>query len=46
MSKNKHFFGIDISKDTFDVYNEAAGHQQFSNDYLTLQNIIFAKNNC
>jgi transposase len=24
--------GIDISKKTFDVYNEELGHEQFSND--------------
>ena len=32
MSKSTHFFGIDISKDTFDVYSDLSGHHQFTND--------------
>lgn len=31
MNKNTLIFGIDISKDSFDVYNSAYGHQSFSN---------------
>jgi hypothetical protein len=27
MNKNTEFFGIDISKDVFDVYNKQTGHQ-------------------
>ena len=29
---SKQMLGIDVSKDTFDVYNESNGHAQFSND--------------
>tara|TARA_B100000508_G_scaffold139254_1_gene136865 strand:- start:301 stop:1284 length:984 start_codon:yes stop_codon:yes gene_type:complete len=29
---SKQVFGIDVSKDTFDVYGENMGHAQFSND--------------
>jgi len=32
MNKNTEFFGIDISKDVFDVYNKQTGHQSFNND--------------
>lgn len=32
MNKNTLIFGIDISKDTFDVFNSAYGHQCFSNN--------------
>lgn len=32
MNKVTFFFGIDISKDSFDVYNDDFGHQQFSNN--------------
>ena len=32
MNKDKEIFGIDISKDVFDVYNVSKGHQQFKND--------------
>jgi len=31
MNKVTYFFGIDISKDVFDVYNEEFGHRQFEN---------------
>lgn len=31
MSKYKEIFGIDISKDVFDVYGNSSGHQQFKN---------------
>ena len=33
MSKNKNFFGIDISKDVFDVMDQKGNHYQFKNDY-------------
>lgn len=33
MNKNTLIFGIDISKDTFDVYNSIYGHQSFSNTH-------------
>jgi len=32
MNKNTEFFGIDISKDVFDVYSSKTGHQSFKND--------------
>lgn len=32
MDKNNEIFGIDISKDVFDVYSYHNGHQQFKND--------------
>jgi len=32
MNKNKQFFGIDISKDVFDVVDQADNHYQFKND--------------
>lgn len=32
MSKDKNYYGIDISKDVFDVYSKAQGNQQYSND--------------
>lgn len=32
MNKITDYFGIDISKATFDVYNESTGHHQFKND--------------
>jgi transposase len=34
MSKCKHFFGIDISKDVFDVVDHLDNHFQFKNDVL------------
>ena len=32
MYKSKHFIGVDISKDTFDVWNLSTGHHCYSND--------------
>ena len=32
MSKNKQFYGIDISKDVFDVVDPLEHHHQFLND--------------
>ena len=32
MNKNTHFIGIDISKSTFDVWNQSTGHDCYSND--------------
>jgi len=32
MNKYKETFGVDISKDVFDVYSSACGHKQFKND--------------
>ena len=33
MSKDKKYFGIDISKDVFDVYDYLGNFHQFNNDY-------------
>lgn len=32
MNKNTEFFGIDISKDVFDVFSLELGHHQFTNN--------------
>ena len=32
MNKYKEIFGVDISKDVFDVYGSKSGHDQFKND--------------
>ena len=32
MNKDKHYVGIDISKDTFDVFDSRGHHHQFTND--------------
>jgi len=32
MNKYKETFGVDISKDVFDIYGSACGHSQFKND--------------
>lgn len=32
MIKDKKIYGIDISKDVFDIYNETKGHYQLKND--------------
>ncbi len=32
MSKYKEIYGVDISKDVFDVYGEKSGHNQFKNE--------------
>jgi transposase len=32
MNKYKEIFGVDISKDVFDVYGSISGHNQFEND--------------
>jgi transposase len=32
MDKSKEIFGIDISKDVFDVYHSKLGHQSYAND--------------
>ena len=34
MNKYKEFFGVDISKDVFDVYGSKSGHNQFRNAAL------------
>jgi transposase len=32
MNKYKEIFGVDISRDVFDVYGSKSGHNQFKND--------------
>ncbi|WP_321285621.1 hypothetical protein [uncultured Sunxiuqinia sp.] len=32
MYKSKHFIGVDISKETFDVWDLSTGHHCYSND--------------
>ncbi len=34
MNKYNEYFGVDISKDVFDVYGSKSGHNQFRNDAL------------
>ncbi len=33
MDKDRNYFGIDISKDTIDVYNPSLGYKQYANTY-------------
>lgn len=40
MNKSTIFVGIDISKDTFDVYDSEEGHSQFSNDEKGFRSFI------
>ena len=32
MNKYKEIFGVDISKDVFDVHGNKSGHNQYKND--------------
>ena len=40
MNKNTEIFGIDISKDVFDVYSHQKGHQSFKNATSVSMSII------
>lgn len=40
MNKNTEFFGIDISKDVFDVYCEGTGHIQLRNDEKGFKSLL------
>ncbi len=40
MNKVKHYVGIDISKDTFDVFDNLNGHHLFSNDLKGFKSFI------
>lgn len=42
MNKNTLIFGIDISKDVFDVYNETFGHKRYSNKKREIKSFISA----
>lgn len=44
MNKNTEIFGIDISKDVFDVYSHQLGHQSFKNDAQGFKSFIKAIN--
>ena len=45
MNKDKEIFGIDISKDVFDVYSVLEGHQQFKNDSQGFKSLMKCLNN-
>lgn len=40
MTKDKEIYGIDISKNVFDVYSHSRGHSQFKNDDKGFQSLI------
>ncbi len=40
MDKDKNYFGIDVSKSTFDVYNLQKGHIQFENNTKGFKHFI------
>ena len=40
MNKYKQIFGVDISKDVFDVYGSKSGHDQFKNDASGFQCLL------
>lgn len=40
MTKDKEIYGIDISKNVFDVYSHSSGHSQFKNDDKGFQSLI------
>jgi transposase len=40
MNKNNEIFGVDISKDVFDVYGSKSGHNQFKNDASGFQSFL------
>ena len=40
MNKYKEIFGVDISKDVFDVYGSKSGHNQFKNDASGFQSFL------
>lgn len=40
MNKDKKIYGIDISKDVFDLYNESSGHNQLKNDELGFKQLL------
>ena len=46
MKEIKSFYGIDISKDVFDVTDQKGGHYQFTNDYKGFKKFkkVLAKN--
>ena len=40
MNKNTKFIGIDISKDSFDIWSEKLGHQKFQNNLAGFKDFI------
>ena len=40
MNKSTLFFGIDISKDSFDVYGNALGHKSYPNTRLGFKSFV------
>ncbi len=40
MTKDKKIYGIDISKDVFDVYSESTGHYQLKNDVSGFKQLL------
>lgn len=42
MSKDKNYFGIDISKDVFDVHDYLGKHHQFTNDFKGFKKFLKA----
>lgn len=40
MTKDKEIYGIDISKEVFDVYNESSGHVQFKNTETGFKSLL------
>jgi len=40
MNKNTKFIGIDISKETFDIWSEKLGYQKFQNNLAGFKNFI------
>ena len=42
MNKDKEIYGIDISKDVFDVYNESSGHVQFKNTETGFKSLLIS----
>ena len=49
MSKIKEFFGIDISKDVFDVVDASDKHHQFKNDpsgFKEFSKLLSEKSHC
>ena len=40
MSKDKHFFGIDVSKDTLDIYDFKGNHYQFPNNLKGFKKLL------
>lgn len=49
MNKSTNYFGIDISKSTFDVYNDVEGHHQFKNDksgYKLFSKLLLESSHC